>query len=162
MFVPVSAKKGTGIDELLEPCCCRPRCSNSPRRTPPPRGLVIEARLDKGRGPVASLLVQSGTCASGDVLLAGATFGIRVRAMLDENGKQIDEGRSVHPGRDPRPSDVPSARATEAIVLADEEGARNRALPPGQVPRRQARQAAGRQARDAVGADVRGRGQAWR
>jgi translation initiation factor IF-2 len=68
----------------------------------PAKGLVIEARLDKGRGPVATILVQSGTMKRGDVLLAGAVFG-RVRAMLDENGKPIDQAGPFDSGRDPGP-----------------------------------------------------------
>ena len=63
---------------------------------------MIEARLDKGRGPVATVLVQSGTLKRGDIVLAGAVFG-RVRAMLDENGKPVERRRPVDPGGDPGP-----------------------------------------------------------
>ena len=68
----------------------------------PAKGIVIEARLDKGRGPVATVLVQSGTLKRGDIVLAGAVFG-RVRAMLDENGKPVNEAGPSIPGRDPGP-----------------------------------------------------------
>ncbi len=127
MFVPVSAKKGTGIDELLEAVLLQAEVLEltAPKDTPA-KGLIIEARLDKGRGPVASLLVQSGTLRKGDVLLAGATFG-RIRAMLDENGKQIDEAGPSIPVEILGLSDVPSA-GDEAIALADEKKAREIAL----------------------------------
>ncbi|WP_345794858.1 translation initiation factor IF-2 [Thauera sp. JM12B12] len=127
MFVPVSAKKGTGIDELLEAVLLQAEVLEltAPKDTPA-KGLIIEARLDKGRGPVASLLVQSGTLRKGDVLLAGATFG-RIRAMLDENGKQIDEAGPSIPVEILGLSDVPAA-GDEAIALADEKKAREIAL----------------------------------
>src|SRR5690606_18635058 len=118
MFVPVSAKKGTGIDELLEAVLLQAEVLEltAPKDTPA-KGLIIEARLDKGRGPVASLLVLSGTLRKGDVLLAGATFG-RIRAMLDENGKQIGEAGPSIPVELLGLSDVPSA-GDEAIALSD-------------------------------------------
>ncbi|MBP8923763.1 MAG: translation initiation factor IF-2, partial [Thauera sp.] len=127
MFVPVSAKKGTGIDELLEAVLLQAEVLEltAPKDTPA-KGLIIEARLDKGRGPVASLLVLSGTLRKGDVLLAGATFG-RIRAMLDENGKQIDEAGPSIPVEILGLSDVPSA-GDVAIALADEKKAREIAL----------------------------------
>ena len=127
MFVPVSAKKGTGIDELLEAVLLQAEVLEltAPKDTPA-KGLIIEARLDKGRGPVASLLVLSGTLRKGDVLLAGATFG-RIRAMLDENGKQIDEAGPSIPVEILGLSDVPSA-GDEAIALSDEKKAREIAL----------------------------------
>ncbi|WP_332674017.1 translation initiation factor IF-2, partial [Aromatoleum sp.] len=92
----------------------------------PAKGLIIEARLDKGRGPVASLLVQSGTLRKGDVMLVGATFG-RIRAMLDENGKPVDEAGPSIPVEILGLSDVPAA-GDEAIALADEKKAREIAL----------------------------------
>ncbi len=127
MFVPVSAKKGTGIDELLEAVLLQAEVLElmAPVDSPA-KGLIIEARLDKGRGPVASLLVQSGTLRKGDVLLAGGTFG-RIRAMLDENGKQIDEAGPSIPVEVLGLSDVPAA-GDEAIALADEKKAREIAL----------------------------------
>ena len=92
----------------------------------PARGVVIEARLDKGRGPVATVLVQSGTLKRGDVLLAGAVFG-RVRAMLDENGKNIDHAGPSIPVEIQGLSDVPVA-GSEVMVLGDERKAREIAL----------------------------------
>ncbi len=123
MFVPVSAKKGTGIDELLEAVLLQAEVLEltAPVEAPA-KGLIIEARLDKGRGPVASLLVLSGTLRKGDVLFAGATFG-RIRAMLDENGKQIDAAGPSIPVEILGLSDVPAA-GDEAIALADEKKAR--------------------------------------
>ena len=123
MFVPVSAKKGTGIDELLEAILLQAEVLEltAPVEAPA-KGLIIEARLDKGRGPVASLLVLSGTLRKGDILLAGATFG-RIRAMLDENGKQIDVAGPSIPVEILGLSDVPAA-GDEAIALADEKKAR--------------------------------------
>ncbi|MHB1372304.1 MAG: translation initiation factor IF-2 [Thauera sp.] len=127
MFVPVSAKKGTGIDELLEAVLLQAEVLElTAAKDAPAKGLIIEARLDKGRGPVASLLVQSGTLRKGDILLAGATFG-RIRAMLDENGKQIDEAGPSIPVEILGLSDVPAA-GDEAIALADEKKAREIAL----------------------------------
>ena len=127
MFMPVSAKKGTGIDELLEAVLLQAEVLEltAPVEAPA-KGLIIEARLDKGRGPVASLLVQSGTLRKGDVLLAGATFG-RIRAMLDENGKQIEEAGPSIPVEILGLSDVPAA-GDEAIALVDEKKAREIAL----------------------------------
>ncbi|MBN8440173.1 MAG: translation initiation factor IF-2 [Thauera sp.] len=127
MFMPVSAKKGTGIDELLEAVLLQAEVLELTAPVDAPaKGLIIEARLDKGRGPVASLLVQSGTLRKGDVLLAGATFG-RIRAMLDENGKQIDEAGPSIPVEILGLSDVPAA-GDEAIGLSDEKKAREIAL----------------------------------
>ena len=90
-FIPVSAHTGEGIDELLDAILLQAEVLElTAARDVPAQGIVIESRLDKGRGPVASLLVQSGTLRRGDVVLAGRQFG-RVRAMLDENGQPIDE-----------------------------------------------------------------------
>ena len=88
-FVPVSSKTGMGIDMLLEQVLLQAEVLELKAPVDSlAKGLVIEARLDKGRGPVATVLVQSGTLKTGDVVLAGQTYG-RVRAMLDENGKTI-------------------------------------------------------------------------
>lgn len=87
----------------------------------PAKGLIVEAKLDKGRGAVATLLVQSGTLRKGDMLLAGTTFG-KIRAMLDENGKPIDEAGPSIPVEILGLSDVPNA-GEDALVLADEKSA---------------------------------------
>ncbi|TDG12653.1 translation initiation factor IF-2 [Seongchinamella unica] len=90
-FIPVSAHTGEGINELLEAVLLQAELLElqAPRDVPA-QGIVIESRLDKGRGSVASLLVQSGTLRKGDIVLAGLQYG-RVRAMLDENGEPIEE-----------------------------------------------------------------------
>ena len=127
MFIEVSAKTGQGIDELLEGILLQAEVLElkAPRDSMA-KGLIIEARLDKGRGPVATLLVQSGTLRRGDVLLAGATFG-RVRAMLDENGKPIEEAGPSIPVEILGLSEVPGA-GDEVVALADERKAREIAL----------------------------------
>ena len=127
MFVPVSAKTGQGIDDLLEGLLLQAEVLELTAPVDAPaKGLIVEARLDKGRGPVASLLVQSGTLRKGDVLLVGGTYG-RVRAMLDENGKPVEEAGPSIPVEILGLSDVPAA-GDEAIVLADERKAREIAL----------------------------------
>jgi translation initiation factor IF-2 len=126
-FISVSAKKGTGIDELLEQVLLQAEVLElTASKDSPAKGLIIEARLDKGRGAVATMLVQSGTLKRGDVVLAGQVFG-RVRAMLDENGKPINEAGPSIPVEILGLSDVPAA-GEEAIVLADEKKAREIAL----------------------------------
>ena len=126
-FCPVSAKKGTGIDELLEQVLLQAEILElTAQKDAPAKGLIIEARLDKGRGAVATMLVQSGTLKRGDVVLAGQVFG-RVRAMLDENGKPINEAGPSIPVEILGLSDVPAA-GEEAIVLNDEKKAREIAL----------------------------------
>ena len=127
MFVPVSAKTGQGIDALLDAILLQAEVLEltAPIEAPA-KGLIIEARLDKGRGAVATLLVQSGTLRRGDTLLAGATFG-RIRAMLDENGEPVEEAGPSIPVEILGLSDVPAA-GDEAIVLADEKKAREIAL----------------------------------
>ena len=126
-FVPVSAKVGTGIDDLLEQVLLQAEVLEltAPVEAPA-RGLVVEARLDKGRGPVATILVQSGTLKRGDVVLAGSSFG-RVRAMLDENGKSVTEAGPSIPVEIQGLTEVPSA-GEEAMVMADERKAREIAL----------------------------------
>ena len=126
-FINVSAKTGAGIDELLENVLLQAEVLEltSPRETPA-KGLIIEARLDKGRGPVATMLVQSGTLHQGDVLLTGQVFG-RIRAMLDENGKTIKEAGPSIPVEILGLSDVPTA-GQDAMVLGDERKAREIAL----------------------------------
>ncbi|TAN77835.1 MAG: translation initiation factor IF-2 [Gallionella sp.] len=127
MFVEVSSKSGQGIDQLLEGVLLQAEVLElkAPRSTHA-KGLVIEARLDKGKGPVATVLIQSGTMRRGDAVLVGSVFG-RVRAMLDENGKAIDEAGPSIPVEIQGLSEVPSA-GEELLVLADEKRAREIAL----------------------------------
>ncbi|WP_415033351.1 translation initiation factor IF-2 [Azonexus sp.] len=126
-FCPVSAKKGMGIDELLEQVLLQAEMLElTAAKDAPAKGLIIEASLDKGRGVVATMLVQSGTLKRGDTVLAGQVFG-KVRAMLDENGKPIDVAGPSIPVEILGLSDVPAA-GEEAIVLADEKKAREIAL----------------------------------
>jgi translation initiation factor IF-2 len=126
-FVPVSAKTGAGIDELLENVLLQAEILELKAPVDAPaKGLVIEARLDKGRGPVATILVQSGTLHRGDVVLAGASFG-RVRAMLDENGKPIPSAGPSIPVEIQGLTEVPAA-GDEIMVLSDERKAREIAL----------------------------------
>ncbi|MCF8158770.1 MAG: translation initiation factor IF-2 [Burkholderiaceae bacterium] len=127
MFVEVSAKTGKGIDQLLEAVLLQAEVLElrAPKNTPA-KGLVIEGRLDKGRGPVSTILVQSGTLKRGDMILAGSAFG-RVRAMLDEAGNDIKEAGPSIPVEILGLSDVPQS-GEEVIVLNDERKAREIAL----------------------------------
>ena len=126
-FVQVSAKTGAGIDELLERVLLQAEVLElQAAKDSPAKGLVIEARLDKGKGPVATILVQSGTLRRGDALLCGAVFG-KVRAMLDENGKSVEEAGPSIPVEIQGLADVPAA-GDEALVLGDERKAREIAL----------------------------------
>ena len=109
VFVPVSAKTGDGIDQLLEMCLLTAdmlELKANPNRKA--RGLVIEARLDKGRGPVTTILVQKGTLHVGDFIAIGHCHG-RVRAMLDENGKRIKDAGPSTPAEILGLDDVPEA-----------------------------------------------------
>ena len=126
-FVQVSAKTGAGIDNLLERLLLQAEVLElkAPREAFA-KGVVIESRLDKGRGPVATVLVQSGTLKRGDVLLAGAVFG-RVRALLDETGSPIESAGPALPVEVLGLSDVPAA-GSEVIALGDERKAREIAL----------------------------------
>jgi translation initiation factor IF-2 len=127
MFVDVSAKTGKGIDSLLESVLLQAEVLElKAPKTTPARGIVIESRLDKGRGPVATLLIQSGTLKRGDIVLAGAVFG-RVRAMLDESGHSVPYAGPSIPVEIQGLSDVPQA-GEEVIVLGDERRAREIAL----------------------------------
>ena len=122
-FVSVSAKTGQGIDELLEQVLLQAEVLELKAPVDAmAKGLVIEARLDKGRGPVATILVQSGTLKTGDVVLAGQTYG-RVRAMLDENGKSIKTAGPSIPVEIQGLTEVPQA-GDEFMILADERRAR--------------------------------------
>ncbi|MHB8915919.1 MAG: translation initiation factor IF-2 [Thiobacillus sp.] len=127
MFVEVSAKAGTGIDKLLDAILLQAEVLELQASiNSPARGLVIEARLDKGKGPVATLLVQSGTLRRGDMVLAGQVFG-RVRAMLDESGKPVLEAGPSIPVEIQGLSDVPQA-GEDMMVPPDERKAREIAL----------------------------------
>ena len=122
-FVPVSAHTGAGIDELLEQVLLQAEVLELKAPVAAQaKGLVIEARLDKGRGPVATVLVQSGTLKAGDVVLAGSTYG-RVRAMLDENGRPIKTAGPSIPVEIQGLTEVPRA-GDEFIVMTDERRAR--------------------------------------
>jgi translation initiation factor IF-2 len=122
-FVPVSAKTGQGIDDLLEQVLLQAEVLELKAPVDAAaKGLVIEAQLDKGRGPVATVLVQSGTLKVGDVVLAGQTYG-RVRAMLDENGKSIKDAGPSIPVEIQGLTEVPQA-GDEFMVMADERRAR--------------------------------------
>ncbi len=126
-FVGVSAKTGQGIDDLLEQVLLQAEVLELVAPVDAPaKGLVIEARLDKGKGPVATILVLSGTLRRGDVLLAGAVFG-RVRAMIDENGKSVDSAGPSIPVEIQGLTDVPAA-GDEGMVILDERKAREIAL----------------------------------
>jgi translation initiation factor IF-2 len=122
-FVPVSAKTGQGVDDLLEQVLLQAEVLELKAPVDAmAKGLVIEAQLDKGRGPVATVLVQSGTLKTGDVVLAGQTFG-RVRAMLDENGKSIKLAGPSIPVEIQGLTEVPQA-GDEFMVMSDERRAR--------------------------------------
>jgi translation initiation factor IF-2 len=122
-FVPVSAKTGQGVDDLLEQVLLQAEVLELKAPTEAAaKGLVIEAKLDKGRGPVATVLVQSGTLKRGDVVLAGSSYG-RVRAMLDEDGKSTQSAGPSIPVEIQGLTEVPSA-GDEFMVLADERRAR--------------------------------------
>lgn len=122
-FVPVSAKTGQGVDDLLEQVLLQAEVLELKAPVDAAaKGLVIEAQLDKGRGPVATVLVQSGTLKTGDVVLAGQTYG-RVRAMLDENGKSIKSAGPSIPVEIQGLTEVPQA-GDEFMVLSDERRAR--------------------------------------
>ena len=126
-FVPVSAKKGTGIDDLLDAILLQSEVLElTAVKDGMASGVVIESYLDKGRGPVATILVQSGTLRKGDIVLCGFEYG-RVRAMRDENGKEIDEAGPSIPVEVLGLSGVPAA-GDEATVVRDEKKAREVAL----------------------------------
>jgi translation initiation factor IF-2 len=126
-FMPVSAKTGQGIDALLDAILLQAEVLElKAPRDAPAKGIVIESRLDKGRGPVATVLVHSGTLKRGDIVLAGAVFG-RVRAMNDENGRPVNEAGPAIPVEIQGLSDVPLA-GEDVIALGDERKAREIAL----------------------------------
>ncbi|MCB1999852.1 MAG: translation initiation factor IF-2, partial [Rhodoferax sp.] len=122
-FVPVSAKTGEGIDALLEQVLLQAEVLELKAPVEAmAKGIVIEARLDKGRGPVATVLVQSGTLETGNIVLAGSTYG-KVRAMLDENGRSIKSAGPSIPVEIQGLTEVPQA-GDEFMVLPEERRAR--------------------------------------
>ena len=126
-FVPVSAKKGTGVDDLLDAILLQSEVLElTAVKDGMASGVVIESYLDKGRGPVATILVQSGTLRKGDIVLCGFEYG-RARAMRDENGKEVDEAGPSIPVELLGLSGVPAA-GDEATVVRDEKKAREVAL----------------------------------
>ncbi|MHB1280018.1 MAG: translation initiation factor IF-2 [Acidithiobacillus sp.] len=126
-FVEVSAKAGKNIDALLEAILLQAEVLElKAPQDAPAKGVIIEARLDRGRGPVATLLIQSGTLKRGDMLLAGSVYG-RIRAMLDEDGKPVQEAGPAIPVEIQGLSDVPKA-GEDAMVLNDERKAREIAM----------------------------------
>lgn len=127
MFQPISAKTGQGVDDLLDRILLQADVLTLKSPTEgPARGIIIESRLDKGRGPVATILVQSGTLKKGDILLAGGEYG-RVRAMVDDHGQKIELVTPSMPVELIGLSGVPAA-GEEAIVLPSEKKAREVAL----------------------------------
>lgn len=126
-YVHVSAKMGTGVDELLEAVLLQAEVLElKAMPTAPGRGVVVESRLDKGRGPVATVLVQDGTLRQGDMVLVGSNYG-RIRAMLDENGKPVKEAGPSIPVEILGLDGTPEA-GDDMTVVADEKKAREVAL----------------------------------
>ena len=126
-FVPVSAKTGEGLDELLENILLQAEVLELKAPVDSmAKGLIVEASIDKGRGPVATVLVQAGTLNKGDIVLAGASFG-RIRALLDENNRQIQSAGPSIPAEILGLTDVPQS-GDELLVLGDEKKAREIAL----------------------------------
>jgi translation initiation factor IF-2 len=127
MFVPISAKTGANIDNLLDSILVQAEVLDLKAIINcPARGVVIESRLDKGRGAVASVLVQQGTLRKGDLVLMGFEYG-RVRALFDENGKNILEAGPSIPVEILGLSGTPNA-GDEFVVVSDEKRAREVAL----------------------------------
>jgi translation initiation factor IF-2 len=127
MFLPISAKTGQGIDNLLDSILVQAEVLNLKSIIDcPARGVVIESRLDKGRGAVASLLIQQGTLHKGDLVLAGFEYG-RVRALFDENGKPVEQAGPSIPVEILGLSGAPNA-GDEFIIVSDERRAREVAL----------------------------------
>ena len=127
MFVHVSAKTGEGIDSLLDSILLQSELMElKATATGPAKGTVVESRLDKGRGPVATILVQSGMLRKGDIILSGQEYG-RLRGLIDENGKAIDEAGPSTPVEILGLSGTPNS-GDEVFVVADERKAREVAL----------------------------------
>ena len=127
MFIPISAKTGLGVDELLDAIVLQSELLELKASDEGiAKGVVIESRLDKGRGPVATILVQRGTLRKGDILLAGFQYG-RVRALVDDQGHLIESAGPSIPIEVLGLSAVPHA-GDEVIVVHDEKKAREVAL----------------------------------
>ena len=127
MFVNISAKSGLGIDELLDAILLQAEVLELTAVVDgAAKGVVIESRLDKGRGPVATVLVQSGTLHKGDIILAGFQYG-RVRALIADNGSMVDSAGPSIPVEVLGLSAIPHA-GDEAVVVPDEKKAREVAL----------------------------------
>jgi len=127
IFINVSAQTGEGIDNLLEAISLQAEILElTAVKDAPASGIVVEARLDKGRGPVATVLIQNGTLKKGDIVLTGQEFG-RIRALLDENGKPIDEAGPSIPAEVLGLSGAPNA-GDDVAVVNDERKAREVAL----------------------------------
>ncbi|HEX6549181.1 MAG TPA: translation initiation factor IF-2, partial [Gammaproteobacteria bacterium] len=127
IFVPVSAKSGEGVDKLLDSILVQAEVLELKAvASGPASGFVLESSLEKGRGSVATVLVQRGLLKNGDILLAGQEFG-RVRAMFDEDGKRIEEAGPSMPALVLGLSGTPNA-GDEAVVVPDERKAREVAL----------------------------------
>jgi translation initiation factor IF-2 len=127
LFAYVSAKTGKGVDNLLDQVLVQAEVLElTAVADGPAKGVIVESRLDKGRGPVATLLVQSGTLHKGDIILSGLEYG-RVRAMLDETGAQVDEAGPSIPVEVLGLSGTPNA-GDEVIMINDERRAREIAL----------------------------------
>ena len=123
MFLPVSAKTGAGVDELLDAVLLQAELLElTAVHDCPATGIVVESSLDKGRGAVATVLVQNGVLKKGDLLLTGTEYG-RVRAMFDENGKQVNEAGPSIPVQVLGLSSVPNA-GDDVVVVSDERKAR--------------------------------------
>ncbi|WP_292697837.1 translation initiation factor IF-2, partial [Microbacterium sp. 69-10] len=120
MFVDVSARQGTGIQDLIDAVLLTADAGLDLTANPnkAARGVAIEAKLDKGRGSVATVLIQSGTLRIGDAIVAGTAYG-RVRAMLDENGEQVTEAAPSRPVQVQGLNSVP--RAGDVFIVTDED-----------------------------------------
>lgn len=123
MLVKVSAKSGEGIDDLLEALLLQAEVLELTAAVDgPARGAIVESQLDKGRGPVATVLVEAGTLRRGDVIVSGIQFG-RVRAMFDENGRAVKEAGPSIPVQVLGLSGTPNA-GDDVFVVSDEKRAR--------------------------------------
>jgi translation initiation factor IF-2 len=127
LFAQVSAKKRTGIDELLELILLQAEMLDlKANPDKPARGVVVEARLDRGRGPVGTVLVQEGTLKPGDIFVSGGTYG-RIKSMLDERGKQLKEAGPAMPAEVVGFTEIPNA-GDDLICVGNEKVAKEISL----------------------------------